>query len=63
MDYQELVSVAVAAAGLAVRARMLGEEEAAWNLIEASDKMALAATELRKVEEVIDEGIQEELEQ
>ena len=50
MEYVALVKLAEEAAGLAARARVLEQADAAWNLDEASDALVRAAILARPVE-------------
>jgi len=47
MDYESLVRLAVGAAALAAEARILGQDGAAFNLVEAGDTLERAAVQSR----------------
>ncbi len=58
MEYEELVRLAKVSAALAAEARILGQDGAAWNMVQASDELVQAAIEARPVEK--EEAVVEE---
>lgn len=48
MEYEALVRMAKAAAALAVEARIMGQDGAAWNLVQAGDELERAAADIAR---------------
>lgn len=47
MEYERLVKLARAAAAMAAEARTLGQDNVAWNLVQAGDELERAAILVR----------------
>lgn len=61
MEYESLLDLAKAAAALAVEARVLGQDGAAWDLVQAGGALEDAAGRARVVEMELEE-VEEEAE-